>query len=60
MDPRSHDRDDTGRWTVLNRRLRRAFLEGAEKQSRISSGRPLTVEELRRVLRRYPGDLAER
>jgi hypothetical protein len=44
----------------LNRKLRRAFIEGAEEQSRREQGRGLTTDELRRVLRRYPGDLAER
>jgi hypothetical protein len=41
----------------LNRRLRRAFVEGAEERSRQEHGRGLTADELRRVLRRYPGDL---
>jgi hypothetical protein len=37
------------------RRLRLAFLEGAEKQSRDGLGRGLTHEELRRVIGRFPG-----
>jgi hypothetical protein len=43
----------------LNRRLRAAFLAGAEEQSSRDNGRGLTEEELRRVLRHYPGDLPE-
>ncbi len=44
----------------LNRKLRRAFIEGAEERSQRELGRGLTEEELHRVLRRYPGDLPER
>jgi hypothetical protein len=40
----------------LNARLRAAFLEGAEEDSRRRLGRGLTAKELERVLRRYPGD----
>jgi hypothetical protein len=43
----------------LNRKLRRAFVEGAEERSQRELGRGLTAEELRRILRRYPGDLPE-
>jgi hypothetical protein len=39
----------------LRRRLRFAFLEGAEDESRRSVGRGLTPEEQDRVLRRYSG-----
>jgi hypothetical protein len=41
----------------LNRRLRAAFVEGAEEDSRRRLGRGLTRDELERVLRRYPGDI---
>jgi hypothetical protein len=41
----------------LNQRLRRAFIEGAEEDSRRRLRRGLTAEELERVLRRYPGDV---
>jgi hypothetical protein len=41
----------------LSQRLRQAFIEGAEHDSRRRLGRGLTVEELERVLRRYPGDI---
>ena len=41
----------------LNRKLRAAFMAGAEQQSLRGNGRGLTDEELRRVIRRYPGDL---
>ena len=43
----------------LNERLRQAFIEGAEEDSRRRLGRGLTAEELERVLRHYPGDLLE-
>jgi hypothetical protein len=35
---------------------RLAFLQDAEEGSRRRLNRPLTVEELRRVLQRYAGD----
>lgn len=41
----------------LNERLREAFVAGAEEASQRRLGRGLTDEELRRVLRRYPGDV---
>ena len=41
----------------LNRRLRAAFVAGAEEDTRRRLGRGLTREELERVLRRYPGDV---
>ena len=44
----------------LNQRLRLAFIAGAEERSRQTAGRGLTDEELRRVMERYPGDVAER
>ena len=44
----------------LNQRLRLAFIAGAEGRSRQTVGCGLTGEELQRVLRRYPGDLAGR
>lgn len=44
----------------LNRRLRAEFIEGAEERSRAAHDRGLTDEELRRIMRRYPGDLPER
>jgi len=40
----------------LEKRLRAAFLQGAEEHSRRRLGRGLTREELIRVLRRYPGN----
>jgi hypothetical protein len=45
---------------LLNRRLRATFIEGAEQRSREAHGRGLSDEELRKVVRRYPGDLPER
>ena len=44
----------------LNRRLRQAYVEGAEEQSHRQEGRGLTAEELLRVLQHYPGDVGER
>jgi hypothetical protein len=52
--------ESPARRQALNRRLRIAFIAGAEESSRTRLGRGLTDEELRRVLRRYPGDLPER
>jgi hypothetical protein len=52
--------DSANRRSALNRRLRIAFIAGAEEDSRRRLGRGLSEEELRRVLRRYPGDLPER
>jgi hypothetical protein len=48
------------RRSALNRRLRVAFIAGAEERSRRELGRGLSEEELERVLRRYPGDLPRR
>jgi hypothetical protein len=44
----------------LNRRLREAFLNGAEQYSRREHGRALTPDELDQVIDEYPGDLLER
>jgi hypothetical protein len=57
---RETERDKAARRAELNRRLRIEFVEGAEERSRRELGRGLTADELRRVLRRYPGDLPER
>jgi hypothetical protein len=45
---------------LLHRRLRAALIEGAEQRSGEAHRRGLTDEELRKVVRRYPGDLPER
>jgi hypothetical protein len=50
---------DQERRSRLNKRLRQAFLEGAEEDSRRRLGRGLSVEELERVLWHYPGDVPE-
>jgi hypothetical protein len=50
---------DHDRRSRLNQRVRQAFLEGAEEDSRRRLGRGLTGEELERVLRRHPGDVGE-
>jgi hypothetical protein len=39
----------------LNERLRAEYLAGAEEEWRKRTGRPMTAEELERVLGRYPG-----
>jgi len=49
---------DMERRERLNQRLRRAFIAGAEADSRRRLGRGLTTEELERVLWHYPGDVA--
>ena len=56
----SQPTDPSNRIRELNRRLRVAFIAGAEERSRRELGRGLSEEELERVLRRYPGDLPRR
>jgi hypothetical protein len=41
----------------MNRRLRAEFIAGAEEEWRKRTRRPMTAEELERMLRRYPGDI---
>jgi hypothetical protein len=50
---------DGGRLEEPNRRLRQAYVAGAEEQSQRAEGRELTAAELERILGHYPGD-AER
>ena len=57
MQKPSQPTNSTDRFRELNRRLRVAFIAGAEERSRREAGRGLTEQELERVLRRYPGDL---
>jgi hypothetical protein len=40
----------------MNVRLRAEFIAGAEEEWRKRTGRPMTAEELERVVRRYSGD----
>lgn len=40
----------------LRQHERAAFREGAEEHSRATLGRDLTNDELKRVVRRFPGD----
>jgi hypothetical protein len=47
------------RRSELNRRLRLAFIAGAEERSRETTGRGLSDDELRRIMERYPGDVAD-
>ncbi len=49
--------DRADRVAALNRRLRLAFLEGAEEQSQRALGRPLDANELKHIAERYPGDI---
>ena len=51
---------DQERRERLNERLRHAFLEGAEEDSRRRLGRGLSAEELEQILWRYPGEVLER
>jgi hypothetical protein len=44
----------------LNRRLRLAFITGAEGRSRETMGRGLSEEEFERIIERYPGDVKDR
>jgi len=44
----------------LNRRLRLAFIAGAEERSRETIGRGLSEEEFERIIERYPGDVKDR
>jgi len=46
--------DDAAKREALNRRLRLAFYQGAEDESRRAMGRGLTTEELERVAARLP------
>jgi hypothetical protein len=48
-------RPDGGQMDALRRRLRLAYVDGAEEWSRTYAGRSLTRDELDRVLGRYPG-----
>jgi hypothetical protein len=41
----------------LNVRLRMEWIAGAEGEWRRRTGRPMTAEELRRVVQQYPGDV---
>jgi hypothetical protein len=47
---------DRDRRPPLNERLRAEWIAGAEEEPRKRTGRPMTREELERVLPRYPGD----
>jgi hypothetical protein len=51
---------DLERREHLNKRLRAAFVGGAEEDTRRRLGRGLTPDELERVLWRYPGDAMRR
>jgi len=58
-DSRPTDRIDlSDRRRHLNERLRAEYKAGAKAEWRKRIGRPMTGEELERVLRRYPGRIA--
>jgi hypothetical protein len=59
-DQRAESNALTARRANLNRRLRLAFMKGAEEHSRRDADRGLSEEELERVPSRYPGHLPER
>ena len=50
VDPRRNRRQR------FKERARLEYLSGAEEKWRKRTGRPMTAEELERMLRRYPGD----
>jgi len=52
--------EHTARRRELSRKLRCAFIEGAEEDPLRRLDRGLSEEELERVVRRYPGDLPGR
>ncbi len=43
----------------LNQRLRAEYIAGADEEWRERTRRPMTAEELERVLRRYPVNVSE-
>ena len=45
-----------GRMADIEQRARQAFLSGAEERSRRVLDRGMADDEVRRVIRRYPGD----
>jgi len=52
--------DGTERRLERQRQFRLAFLEGAERQSREALGRGLTLDELHRVIGRFPAVASHR
>jgi len=48
--------DRSQRFAEINQRARRGFLVEATEEWQRANGRPLTPEELDRLLLRYPGD----
>ena len=56
---RLDERRRAARLEAIERRGRLAYLAGAEQQSQRSADRPLSGDELERVLRRYPEDPGE-
>jgi hypothetical protein len=58
-DQQAESRRLSTRRDALNKRLRLAFISGAEERSRETVGRGLTDRELRRVMRRYPEDVTD-
>ena len=56
-DHRSAGDRDVERRQRLRERLRAEWIAEAEEEWHRRTGRPMTAEELERVLRRYPGDV---
>jgi hypothetical protein len=48
---------DVQRRQRLRERLRANWIAGAEEEWRRQNGRPMTAEDLERVLQRYPADV---
>jgi len=57
LTPAATDKEKSARRRRLNERLRAELIAGAEDDWPRRTGRPMTAEELQRVLKRYPGDV---
>jgi hypothetical protein len=56
MDANRPVKAEQNRRQRFKERARMEYLAGVEEDLRRRTGRPMTVEELERALRRYPGD----
>ena len=54
---RLDERRRPDQFAEIDRRGPAEFRDGAEEQSQVSGGRPLTADELERVLKRYVGEM---
>lgn len=57
MDEYRQVKSELNRRRRFKQRARAEYVAGAEEKWRRRTGRPMTAEELQRVLRRYPGDV---